>query len=79
MALQQSLNTAGMSNDQDFENVLLSGSMCEGFRFASSDADVMWICKDIRAIFSLPTEHQNNNEQTLLFAQRNATKPGFVY
>ena len=78
MALEQSLKTAWMSNDQDFEDILLSGSMCEGFRFASSDRDWMWICRNIRVVFSLPTEHQPNNEQTLLYAERNITKLGFV-
>ena len=78
MALRQSLDTADMSNSPAHEDLLLSGSTSEGFRFASSDWDWMWICRDIRVMFSMPTEHQNNKEQTLLYAERNATKPGFV-
>ena len=78
MALEQSLDTAWRSNKPVYEDVYLSGSMCEGFRFASSDIDWMWICRGIRVIFFLTTEHQNNNEQTLLYAERNTTKPGFV-
>ena len=78
MALEQSLNTADLSNSQVHEDVLLSGSTCEGFQFASSDKDWMWIYKDIRVLFSLSTEHQYNAGQTLLLAERNATKPGFV-
>ena len=78
MALSQSLNTAWMRNDQEFEDVLLSGSRCEGFRFASSDDDWMWICRDIRVNFTLSPEHQYNTETTILLAERNTTKPGFV-
>ena len=78
MALKQSLDTSEMINTPLHEDVLLSGSQCEGFRFASSDKDWMWICRDIRVMFSLFTEHQYNGGQTLLLAERNATKPGFV-
>ena len=78
MALKQSLRTAEMSNNKAFEDVLLSGSTCEGFRFASSDEDLIWICRDIRVIFSFSTEHQTNNEQTIVYAERSTTKPGFV-
>ena len=78
MALEQSLRTAEMRNSQGLEDILLSGSGCEGFRFASSDADWMMICRGIRVIFSLPKEHQNNNEQSFLYAERNIAKPGFV-
>ena len=78
MALEQSLRTAEMSSSPALEDTILSGSMCEGFRFASSDRDLMWVCRGIRVLFSLPGECQNNNEQTLLIAERNTTKPGFV-
>ena len=60
MDLRQSLWTADMNNDPLHEDRLLSGSECEKFRFASSDRDLMWICKDIRAHFSWSTEHQYN-------------------
>ena len=82
VALRQSLDTANMSNSpvhEDLCNVdMKSGSVCEGFRFASSDLDWMWICRDIRVVFSLPPEHQYNGGRTLLLAERNAAKPGFV-
>ena len=77
MAFEQSLITAGMRNDEFSESDILSGSICEGFRFVSSDLDWMHICKDIRVIFSLPTEETYNDEQ-ILFAERYTTKPGFA-
>ena len=52
--------------------------MCEGFRLASSDMHWMLVCRDVRVIFSLPTEKQCNDERTLLVAERYATKPGFA-
>ena len=78
MALQQSMWKARHRDNMAVEDVLLSGSMCEGFRFASSDADLMMICRNIRVVFSLPTQDQYNNEHTLLMAERNTTKPRFV-
>ena len=78
MALGQSLVTARYTDDDQFEDKLLSGSMCEGFRFASSDRDWMFIRRDIRVIFSSPTEGQYHDGQTLLMAECNTTKPGFV-
>ena len=78
MALQQSLSTASCRHDEAIEDEALSGSTCEGFRFASSDRDWMVICRDIRVIFSFPTEYQNNIKQTILIAERNTTKPGFA-
>ena len=78
MALKQSLNTAWCRDSKEIEDVLLSGSTCEGFRFASSDRDWMFICRDARVIFSLPMEEQHNDRQTLLVAERNTTKPGFA-
>ena len=78
MALQQSLATANMRYSLAHEDELLSGSTSEGFRFASSDQDWMYICRNIRVIFSSPTDNHKNIEQTLLLAERNATKPGFV-
>ena len=59
MALQQSLETASCTDDNTYEDEILSGSRCEGFRFASSDLDWMLIYKGIRVIFSLPTEGQH--------------------
>ena len=78
MALQQSLWTAWCRDKKTVEDALLSGSECEGFRFASSDRDLMFISKDIRVIFSLPTEEQCNDEHTLLLEERDTTKPGFA-
>ena len=78
MALEQSLNTASYRDNKEIEDVLLSGSRCEGFRFASSDLDWMFICSGIRVVFSLPKEGQHGDKQTILMAERNTTKPGFV-
>ena len=78
MALEQSLRTASYTDDNLFEDTILSGSRCEGFRFASSDLDWMLICGGVRVIFSSQTEGQYNDGQTLLMAERNTTKPGFV-
>ena len=78
MALEQSLKTASLTDDSPYEDQLLSGSRFEGFRFASSDLDFMFIYKDTRVIFSLQTEGQFNNGQTLLLAERHTTKPGFA-
>ena len=78
MALGQRMQTARYRDDDDYEDRLLSGSTCEGFRFASSDYDFMYICRDIRVIFSLPTEDQYHDGQTLLMAERDMTKPGFT-
>ena len=78
MALQQCLTTASFTDDDPYEDQILSGSRCEGFRFASSDHDYMFIYRDIRVIFSLPTENQHHDRHTLLMAERNATKPGFA-
>ena len=77
MALEQSLDTASRTDNDPYEDNILSGSMCEGFRFASSDLDWMLIYRDIRVIFSLPME-EHNDERTLLMAERHATKPGFA-
>ena len=77
MALDQSLDTASHTDNDLYEDKILSGSMCEGFRFASSDVDLMLIHRDIRVIFSLPME-EHNDERTLLMAERHATKPGFA-
>ena len=70
MALHQRFSTVSYRDDKLLEDILLSGSECEGFRFPSSDMDLMLICKDIRVIFSLPTEEQCNDEQTLILAER---------
>ena len=78
MALGQSMMTAWYRDDNQDEDRLLSGSMCEGFRFTSSDKDWMLICRDVRVIFSLPMEEQHNDRQTILMAERYATKPGFA-
>ena len=77
-ALQQSLITASFRHNNLYEDRLLSGSRCEGFRFASSDLDWMFICRDIRVIFSSPTDEQYEGESTILLAESNATKPGFA-
>ena len=78
MALEQSLRTASLTDDEAYEDKLLSGSRSEGFRFASSDLDLMFIHRDTRVIFSLPTEGQFNDVQTLLMAECHTTKPGFA-
>ena len=78
MALEQSLVTASYTDDDPFEDEILSGSTCEGFRFASSDHDWMYIERDIRVIFSSPTQGQHYEKRTLLMAERYTTKPGFV-
>ena len=78
MGLDQSLMTASCRDDNLFKDVLLSGSRCEGFRFASSDYDWMLICRGIRVIFSSPTEGQHSEKQTLIIAERDTTKPGFA-
>ena len=78
MALDQILTTASFRHDDLLEDKVLSGSMCEGFRFASSDADVMFVCRNIRVIFSVTARKQYIGKQTLLLAERDTTKPGFA-
>ena len=78
MALQQSVITAIMGRDELYEDIILSGSSCEGFRFVSSDQDWMFVYRDIRVMFSLPTEEWCNDQKTLLLAERHTTKPGFA-
>ena len=78
MALQQRLLNADWRYSEEDEGVILSGSECEGFRFAASDTDWMLICKNVRVIHSEPQIAQYHNEQTLLMAQCELTKPGFV-
>ena len=78
MALKQSLDTAGMSNNKETEDIIFSGSMCEGFRFPSSDLDWMCVYRGIRVIFSSPTGRQHYEKRTLLVAERDTTKPGFA-
>ena len=78
MALQQSFDTTWMRFDNAYEDKLLSGSLCEGFRFASSDEDWMFVCRNIRVVFSSATEYQCSSEKTILLAEHSATKPGFV-
>ena len=78
MALDQSLRTASYSDNNYYEDQLLSGSTCEGFRFASSDLDWMFIYRGIRVIFSSPTEGQHYDKLTLLMAESDTTKPGFA-
>ena len=58
MALQQNLTTARLSQNDSLEDEVFSGSRGEGFRFVSSDADVMFICRNIRVIYSLSTKEQ---------------------
>ena len=77
MALKQSLDTASYTVSDVYEDRLLSGSMCEGFRFASSDLDFMFIYRGIRVVFSPPTEG-HYEKRTLLMAERDTTKPGFA-
>ena len=77
MALHQILRTAFIcKNHNTFEDKLLSGSRGGGFRFASPDLDAMYIYRNMRVIFTFPTELQNNDEQMYLMADRYATKPG---
>ena len=76
-ALRQTLDTAGSDNNV-YEDVLLSGSRSEGFRFASSDYDWMYICRNIRVVFTMPIRHQSNAGQAMLLAESSTTKPGFV-
>ena len=78
MALQQRLNTAKVRRDEVYEDQILSGSECEGFRFASSDRDWMFLCRNVRIIFSMTQCGYYNKEQNLLMAQCEYTKPGFV-
>ena len=78
MALQQSMRTAKYIRHETLEDDLLSGSRCEGFRFASSDWDWMKICRDIRVIFCLPTKDHYDDGQTLIMAECQTTKPGFA-
>ena len=78
MTLQQNLNTSMMGRNKTYEDNLLSGSKGEGFRLSTSDDDWMLIRRGIRVVFPLPVEHQNEYGGTLLMAERNTTKPGFV-
>ena len=77
MALTQRLNTAAFTYNEVLEDKLYSGSMCEGFRFASSDNDLMCLLRGIRVIFTL-RDNQCNDVHTLLQADCNTTKPGFA-
>ena len=78
MALNQSMLTAWYRDNKEIEDQLLSGSICEGFRFISSDWDWMFILRKFRVTFSLPTEDQFHNGHILLLAERYMTKPGFA-
>ena len=77
MALTQSLDTAACAYDKGVEDNIFSGSRCEGFRFASSDIDVMWVFRGIRVVFTIQ-DNQCNNIHTLLLADCDTTKPGFA-
>ena len=78
MGLQQHLNTAKMRYDEHYEDDILSGSECEGFRFRSSDRDWMRICRNVRVVHSPSQNEQYRNKCTLLMAHCDFTKPGFV-
>ena len=78
MGLQQRLNTARMRYDEEYEDKILSGSECEGFRFASSDRDWMYICRNVRVIYSPLQNERYCNGHTLVLSQCEFTKPGFV-
>ena len=77
MALEQSLDTARLKYNERREDEILSGSKCEGFRFASSDIDIMIVRRGIRVIFSMDSEI-HTTEQTVLMAECHITKPGFA-
>ena len=78
MALQQRLITARARNSEVFEDIIFSGSKCEGFRFASSDDDWMFICRNVRVVHSTSQQDQYHSRHTILMAQCEFTKPGFV-
>ena len=78
MKLEESLKTASCTSYIDnFENRILSGSMCEGFRFSSSDVDTMWVLRGIRVIFNT-RDNKCNDEHTMIQADSETTKPGFA-
>ena len=77
MALEQSMFTTIWRHNEKWEDTILSGSKCEGFRFASSDIDIMIVHRGIRVIFSMDSE-LHTTHQTLLMAACNITKPGFA-
>ena len=78
MALEQETDTFGEMYSEDVDDRILSGSECEGFRFHSSDRDVMFTCRDTRVIFSISQSEQYSNAKTLLMAECENTKPGFA-
>ena len=59
-------------------NEFLSGSKGEGFRFASSDDDYMFIFNDIRVIQSMSECRLYDVNTTLLMMETEQTRPGFV-
>ena len=77
MAFKQRLDTASFTYDEYEEDEILSGSRSEGFRFASSDVDVMRVLRSIRVIFTV-RENQCFNVHTPLQAECHTTKPGFA-
>ena len=80
MALKQGLDTAKCSYTLYhtlLEDNIYSGSMCEGFRFASSDIDRMRVLRGIRVVFTIQ-DNQCNYIHTLLLADCDTTKPGFA-
>ena len=77
MALKQGLDTAKCSYSTLLEDHIYSGSMCEGFRFASSDIDLMVVHRGIRVVFTIQ-DNQCNYIHTLLLADCDTTKPGFA-
>ena len=77
MALKQSLDTAELAYNDVYEDNIYSGSMCEGFRFASSDIDIMGVLRGIRVVFTIE-DNQCNYIHTLLLADCETTKPGFA-
>ena len=78
MALSQSIHTHTRRNGYPNEDRILSGSICEGFRFASSDLDIMMVRSNMRVIFSLTQSRLYNNDKTLILADSEYTNPGFV-
>ena len=56
----------------------LSGSKGEGFRFSSSDDDIMFIYRDVRVIQSMSQCRLCDVNTTLLMMETEQTSPGFV-
>ena len=80
LALEQRLKTVCVRDigKRCINDCVLSGSTCEGFRFATSDLDLMHVRTDIRVIFSSSYPCRYTATQILLLAECEDTKPGFA-